>query len=312
MSEDDERAAKSARQMAIEWWVSHKAGLTPAEQAAFEVWLAADPAHAAAFADIARTFEHVKRVRRSRPAKRSAFGVRPHWLMGAAALAAGCLALYLSIGGFSTLRFADFSTGTRETKTLTFADGSKVILDAKSAIAVHVDASQRRVTLLEGQGWFEVAPDFSRPFVVEAAGGFVTALGTAFGVELINAVARVSVAEHRVKVASGGESVIVAENQQTAYDTKSPPAWPSPVGPSSIAAWRRGKMIVEDRPLGEVLSALGRYRHGLIYCATAELCARPVTGVFSTSNPLQALHEIEVFLGLHAVHLTNYLILLYD
>ncbi|HUN95286.1 MAG TPA: hypothetical protein VMU69_03485 [Bradyrhizobium sp.] len=69
---------------------------------------------------------------------------------------------------------------------------------------------------------------------------------------------------------------------------------------------------MEDRPLGEVLSELGRYRHGYIYCVTAEVCRRSVTGVFATSNPLQALREIEVFLGVHSVHLTNYLVLLYE
>lgn len=312
MNEDDDRSTDSARDAAIAWWVSHKAGLTREEQAAFEAWLAADPAHAAAFSDISQTFEHVKRVRRSRSTRQTAFAFRQRWLTAAAALAAACLAFYVSTGGFSTLLRSDYSTGTGETKSLTLADGSHVTLDARSAIGVRLDSGQRRVTLLEGQGWFEVAPDSSRPFVVEAAGGSVTALGTAFGVEFINAGVRVSVAEHKVRVTSGGENVIVAENEQTAYDAHSPPAKPSPIGPGSIAAWRRGKLIIEDQPLGTVLVALGRYRHGLIYCVTAAICARPVTGVFSTSNPLQALHEIETFLGFHAVRLTNYLILLYE
>jgi transmembrane sensor len=312
MSEDNDRPAESARQAAIEWWVSQKAGVTPEEQATFEAWLAADPAHAAAFADIAQTFEHIKRVRRLRPAKRPAFASRRTRLAAAAVLAAACLAFYVSFDGLSTLLRADYSTGTGETKSLTLADSSHIALDASSAIAVDFDTRQRHVTLLEGQGWFEAAPDSSRPFVVEAAEGFVTALGTAFAVELINGGVRVSVAEHQVKVASGGENVIVPENEQTAYDKNSPPARPLPAGPSSIAAFRRGKLIVEDRPLGEVLFALGRYRHGFVYCVPAAVCARPVTGVFSTDKPLQALHEIEAFLGLHAVHVTDYLILFYE
>jgi len=312
MSEDEGGAAESARQAAIEWWVSQKAGVTPEEQAAFEAWLAADPAHAAAFADIAETFEHVKRVQRLRPARRPAFAARRTRLAAAAVLAAACLALYVSFDGLSTLLRSDYSTGTGETKSLTLADGSHVALDANSAIAVHFDAGQRHLTLLQGQSWFEVAADQARPFVVEAAGGTIIALGTAFAVELINGGVRVTVAEHQVKVASGGENVIVPENEQTAYDKNSPPARPLPAGPSSIAAFRRGKLIVEDRPLSEVLAALGRYRHGFVYCVPAAVCARPVTGVFSTGKPLQALHEIEAFLGLHAVHVTDYLILFYE
>ncbi len=313
MNEDDDpSSSNSARDAAIEWWVSHKAGLSHEEQAAFEIWLASDPANAAAFADISQTFEHVKRLRRSRPASPSGFVFRKSWIAGAAVFAAASLAFYVSFNGLPTLLRSDFSTGTGETKSLTLADGSHVELDARSAIALHFDTSQRRVMLLAGEGWFEVARDPALPFVVEAAGGTATALGTAFGVELNNAGARVSVAEHQVEVASGGENVIVAENQQTVYDADSPPNPPSPASAGSIAAWRRGKLIVEDRPLGEVLSELGRYRHGYIYCVTAAVCRRSVTGVFTTSNPLQALREIEVFLGVHSFHLTNYLVLLYE
>ena len=313
MSENDDPPAEDVRQAAIEWWVSHKAGLTQEEQASFEAWLAADPAHAAVFADIAQTFEHVKRVRRVRPARRSAFISRQHWLTGgAAALAAAFLAFYVLTGGYSPLQQPDFATGMGETKTLMLSDGSQIMLDASSAIAVALDPEQRRVRLLKGQGWFEATPDSARPFVVEAAGGTVTALGTAFGVDLIDGRVRVSVAEHQVRVWSGGANVVVAENEQTAYDAHSPPAEAFPIGRSSIAAWRRGKLIVEDRPLGEVLTELRRYRSGFVYCVPTAICARPVTGVFSTRNPLQALHEIEVFLGLHAVHLTDFLILLYD
>ena len=82
-----------------------------------------------------------------------------------------------------TLLRSDFSTGTGETKSLTLADGSHVELNARSAIALHYDAGQRRVMLLAGEGWFEVSRDPARPFVVEAAGGTATALGTAFGVD---------------------------------------------------------------------------------------------------------------------------------
>jgi transmembrane sensor len=312
MNEDGNRPAESVRDTAIEWWVSCKAGLSQVEQAAFEAWLAADPAHAAAFADISQTFEHAKRVRQSRRASQPAFVSRKGWLYGPAFLAAASLALYLFFGPLSTVLQSDYSTGTGEIKSLTLADGSHVALDARSAIAVHFAAHQRQLTLLEGEVWFEATPDLRRPFTVEAAGGTVTALGTAFGIELNNAGARVSVAEHQVRVASGGENVVVSENQQTAFKAHSPPGPPTPAGPDSIAAWRRGKLIVEDRPLGEVLSVLGRYRHGFVYCLSAAICARNVTGVFSTNNPLRALREIEVFLGLHAVHLTNYLIVLYE
>jgi transmembrane sensor len=113
--EDDDRSGPgSARDAAIEWWVCVKAGL------------ASGSAHAAAFTDISQMFEHVKEMRRSRPAKRLVVAPRRSWLAGAAAFAAASLALYVSFDGLSTFLRSDYSTGTGETQRVTLADGSRV------------------------------------------------------------------------------------------------------------------------------------------------------------------------------------------
>jgi transmembrane sensor len=147
--------------------------------------------------------------------------------------------------------------------------------------------------------------------VVEAGGGTVTALGTAFDVDIVANGVRVSVGEHAVRVASDGGTVEVAERQQTTYDALSAPAAPAPA-PRSLAAWRRGALIFEDRPLGEALAALGRYRRGRIYCVPTAICARPVTAVLPAGDPAQALREIETFLGLRSARVTDYLVFLYE
>lgn len=312
MTDDEDQAhPPSPRDAAIEWWVSSRAGFSPEERAAFEAWFAADPAHRAAYDDIVQTFEQVRQVRGSRPARPVPRMSRRGKLAAGAVLAAACLALFVFSGTLPTFLRADFSTGTGETKTVTLDDGSRVELAPRSAIAARLDAAGRHVTLLAGEAWFEVAREPARPFVVEAGGGTITALGTAFDVALDGTFVRVAVGQHKVRVASRGENVVVAEHQQATYDAHAPPTHPSPA-PRSLAAWRRGKLIFEDQPLGEVLAALARYRHGLVACVTAATCARPVTGVFSTDKPLQALREIELFLGLRAVHLTDYLVLLYE
>jgi transmembrane sensor len=312
MNEDSDRAPEAkARDAAIGWWVTSKAGFSPREKAEFEAWIAADPAHAAAYEDIERTYAHARRVRRARRIRAAPRPRRVRLAAAAALAAAASLALYLAMDPIAVLLMADHATATGETRIVTLADGSHVTLASRSAISVRFDAGRRRVSLLEGEGWFEVASDPARPFVVEAGGGFVTALGTAFDVDLDGKGVRVAVGEHGVSVASRGETVVVGERQQTIYDAGSPPEAPSPA-PRSLAAWRRGSLIFEDRPLGEVLSALGRYRHGLVYCATAALCARPVTAVLSADDPSQALREIERFLDLRSVRLTNYLIVLHE
>ncbi|MBY6240317.1 FecR family protein [Methylosinus sp. Sm6] len=310
VAEPDETGARSgaAHEAAIEWWVLAKAGeLSGARRADFEAWLAADPAHAAAYADIARMFEEARALRPAHaPAKRASR--RPTAAL--AALLAASLAVFACFDHLSILLQADHATGVAESKSVTLSDGSRVELDAGSAIALRFEPGRRVVRLLAGEAWFVVAPDAARPFVVEAAGGSVTALGTAFDVALREGGAHVSVGEHRVAVASGGARVEVGERQSTAFETAAPGQPPVSVAADAIAAWRRGALVVEDRPLGEVLATLARYRHGAVLCLRPSTCARRVSGVFSTSEPLTTLREIEFFLGLRAVQLTSYLIFL--
>ena len=76
-------------------------------------------------------------------------------------------------------------------------------------------------------------------------------------------------------------------------------------------AWRRGKLIFVDRPLGSVIDALNRYHRGRIQITDATIRSRLVSGVFEIGDPLRVLDALEASLGLHSTRLTNYLVLLH-
>lgn len=303
---------ESPRVAAVDWWVRKKAGaLSQEEQVAFGAWLASDPANGAAFDDISSMCDYVESLAPRRLAEHPMRASKRPRVAVLAALAVACLALFVSFDEISLRLRSDHYTGVGEARTVTLEDGSSVQLDAKSAIALHYTAGERRLSLLQGEAWFKVAPDKTRPFVVEAAGGTATALGTAFDVAVDDDAARVTVTEHRVEVSSGGGKVIVEEGARSAFARDQTARPPEPVDVKRATAWRRGKLIFENRPLSEVLAALGRYRHGYVYCLEAATCARRVTGVFDADDPLQALREIEAFLELRATHVSNYLIFLH-
>ncbi len=302
----------NARGAAADWWVRGRAGpLSPEEQAAFEGWRAS-PANAAAYDNISRMCGHLASLPAPRRAERRIFASRGFWLGIAAPLAAASIALFLQFDDLSTFLRSDYSAGTGETKLVTLEDGSRAHLNAQSAIAVHYGASQRRLDLLKGEAWFEVAPDPARPFVVETAGGTITALGTAFDVALESTGALVAVTKHRVSISSGGRTVIVEEGQESTLARGFPARAPAAVNPAWVTAWRRGKLIVENEPLGAVIAALGRYHHGYVACLYSAICARRVTGVFGTDDPLESLDEIEKSLGLRSTTFTRFLAVLHE
>jgi transmembrane sensor len=299
------------RGAAVDWWMRQRTGpLSPEDQAAFDAWRA-DPANAAAYDNISFMCAHLATL--PHPVAKKPVLARPGiWLGLAVPLAAASVALFLVFDDLSAVLRSDHFAGTGETKLVTLEDGSRAHLNARSAIAVHYSASQRRLELLSGEAWFEVMPDATRSFIVEAAGGKVTALGTAFDVALDKTGARVTVTKHRVRVSSGGRDVIVAEGQQSNFHQNAAATLPTAVKTAWVTAWRRGKLIVENEPLGSVIAALGRYHHGFVACVSKAICARRVTGVFGTDDPLEALEEIEKALGLRATFFTRFVAFLHE
>jgi transmembrane sensor len=308
MNEDDEKNEEpDAHDAATAWWVRRDAGpLSREEDRAFAAWLAADAAHASAYDEIVALCGEVRALR---PRAAATKAPRRRRIVAATALAAS-LAGVAAFDQLALVLRADARTGVGETRVIRLDDGSRVTLAGRSAVAFHYDERRRAVTLLEGEAFFEAAPDAARPFVVTAAGASVTALGTAFDIALGAAGAQVSVAEHAVSVESGGSMVRVEEGRRTAFVEGAPASPPSPTAVDDRTAWRRGRLIFVDRPLGEVVDILARYHRGYVVVADDALRRLRVTGVFDAKDPIGALRAIEASLDLDAVHLTDYLVLL--
>lgn len=89
-----------------------------------------------------------------------------------------------------------------------------------------------------------------------------------------------TVTKHRVMVASGGLETVVAEEQQSGFMRGSPARAPAPADVARLTAWRRGRLIVDDQPLGDVLATLGRHHRGFVYCLWPAICARREAAVW--------------------------------
>ena len=272
------RPPARAMEEAVDWFVSRDArAQTVDEQAAFEAWLASDPAHGPAYEEITRLWSDLGQIptvrteqagtsSRKRPRRMDhdrARRRRPRrW--AAAAIAAGVF-LFAIFGADIPLRIqADAISGVGETRTVTLSDGSSVTLNTNSAIAVDYAPDERRVRLLRGEAVFTVAKKAGRPFRVVTEGGYSTALGTVFLVRRQSDGATVTVLESRVAVTAEGKAIdegrpsgsgaVLAPGQQVAYASGSGLGPVRAVDAQAAGAWRRGKLIFVDRPLGEVIA----------------------------------------------------------
>ncbi|ATQ70242.1 MULTISPECIES: FecR family protein [Methylosinus] len=309
----DDIAAKERRRAAIAWWTRLDAGApSPAERAQFAAWLTRDPANKAAFDDICCLWGDVEIIREavSAPTRaRPGFALpRPGW-RSAAALGAVALALALSFDELSIRWRATALTGAAELRAITLEDGSRVELGPDTAVVNEFSADERRLTLLKGEAFFNVASDPLRPFRVSVPAGTVTALGTAFDIAIQGARTEVTVTRHSVRVAGAGPSVIVEEGAQSAFGKGVAAVAPYGVDADHVTAWRRGKLIFDDKPLGEVVAILARYHHGFLIIVDPTIRGRRVNGVFETRDPMAALRAIEKSLGLKLYSLGSVVLL---
>lgn len=312
----DER--QSILDQAAEWHMRRDAGeLSATEARQLQRWLAADARHREALAEIEATWSLMGKVDRSAieaPSRSAAASPPPRRrpALAAAALAASLVFGLAFLLDIPTRLRADAYTSTGETRLVRLDDGSTVMLDTASAIAVAYGRDARRIRLLRGEAVFTVAPEPGRPFLVEARQGESRALGTAFAVRDDADGATVTVLESKVGVAlpEAQKEVRLEPGQQVSYTSLG-------LGPVEQVdadletAWRRGKLIFVDKPLGNVVDALNRYHRGRIQITDAAIRDRPVSGVFEIGDPLRVLDALEASLGLRSTRLTSYLVLLH-
>ncbi|MDC7785881.1 FecR domain-containing protein [Rhodoplanes sp. TEM] len=318
-SDADRRAAE---------WVARLDGrpLDDSEREAFRHWLEAHPDHRPAFEEAHRAWRSLDLLRHDpgplrtvpRPARKTTVG-RAGIAGVVALLVLGLLSLRYHVGDPWIALTADWRTAPGQTRQVTLADGSLVELGPDSAIVLHFGADERRVTLLSGEAFFHATPRDGkerRPFVVDAAHGTTTALGTQFLVEERPDGARVTAVEHRIEVAldtpeRGVDRVVLSPGHTVQYDVSHGFGRVDTVDVAEATAWRTGLLVFDSVPLQDVVRKLNRYRRGRIVVASTQLAQRRVSGVFATSDLDDVIRTITAELGANASSLPPLVTVLY-
>lgn len=284
-------------------WLTRLEDASEEELRAFHAWQQADPRHAAAVQSMQAMIEQLEGLRPQRDSAHSALSAgwsvnnKAHTLRKhATTLTLGLLALalptWLALQHFPLdYLLADIHSGTAQWKTQTLADNSRITLNSNSAVDIDFDASQRVITLVQGEVLVDVAKDAARPFIVKTAHGSVTALGTRFIVSRQADVTQLSMLESRVKAMPATESspAVVSQGQGIAIHSNELGPVHSIDAASLEDAWRLHQLVVQDRPLPEVLAALSRHTHGHISYDQASLQHLRVTAVLPLDDSQQAL-----------------------
>lgn len=311
---DRENDDSTLSDQAVNWLVRLDAhDMTAEERRAFEAWRRQSPAHRHAFAEIENLWQDFDRLAEGEGSKQKAAGRnRQRWVPAVAMAAVVCLMVWTT--DVLTIISADYHTGIGEHRIISLEDGSTVHLNTDSALTVDMSSESRRMTLLKGEALFVVAPDADRPFQAIADEGISTALGTEFMVRHRTDKVSVTVLESRVAVThsqADSAAVTLSPGQKVVYSTTAALGKVETADLRAATAWRRGKIIFEDLPLGEVIAELNRYHSGHILIIDPRIRSLHVNGVFDVADTAWVVEALESSLPLRSTWLTDYLILLH-
>lgn len=174
-------------------------------------------------------------------------------------------------------------------RTVALRDGSAVVLNTDTALAVQFASGHRDLRLARGEAHFRVAHDASSPFRVFVGGRTVQAVGTAFSVRLLeDGQVDVMVTEGTVRVETGAGDPprLVGARQVLRLDGAGEGVVRTiePVEVDIRLAWQRGMLVFQGEPLSSVLEEFGRYTTQPLVIADPQLRGLRVGGYFRAGD----------------------------
>lgn len=267
----------------------HEEDFADEERAQFDAWLKCDPAHQREFDAMMEIWAlsaylptpappvPIARRRSRRPL-----------------LAAALLVLGLPLAGFIGWQLSWIPDSYHRyqsdasVSSVTLPDGSKVQLNLATRLSFANFKDRRSVTLSRGEAYFEVSHDARHPFLVDAGRGQIRVTGTHFNVWTYQGQVVVTLTEGSVKVINDrsrpDQVAYLTPGMQARYDAQSDLAQVSLAAPTTALAWRDGKLILDDLPLGEALPRINAYLESPVHLADRKTAQLRIGGIYNTGE----------------------------
>lgn len=312
---------------AADWAARIDRGLTAAEDAALEAWLAADIRREGALVRAEAAWLHAERAAAlgSMPAAPADHGPaatpiaamaerraqRSLWTRRAALVGGGAVAASLA-GALFLPRGAPpaeqlFTTGAGQIGQLVLADGTRLVLDTATRVAAGIDPGGNHVRLIEGRALFDLGKQDGRPFALTARQVPLRGAGLFSVAVLAGEPLAILVERGRVAVGAMASPVMLSAGMTLSLREGLPVA-EATIGRLSADAmreamgWRKGLLAFTGMTLGEAVAQMNRYGGVPITIADARLAMEPIAGVFRNNDPAGFADAIADSLGVRSFH----------
>ncbi|WP_316800217.1 FecR family protein [Pedobacter frigidisoli] len=199
------------------------------------------------------------------------------------------------------IEFQTISTPNGGEYTIVLSDGTKVWLNAATVLQYPTSFSERterRVKLVSGEAYFEVAKDSEHPFIVSTADQRLTVLGTHFNINAYTRQIKTVLLEGSVQLndQSQEQSALLKPGEQAIKNGSQFDTSKADVGLE--VAWVNGKIKFRNADIKMILAEAERwYNIKVIY--DADVPKVQLTGGISRKSSLATLLKLLQMSGIH-------------
>lgn len=175
---------------------------------------------------------------------------------------------------------------------LTLPDGTKVWLNAASSLHYPVAFSgQTRTVALTGEGYFEIAQDAQKPFIVQADKIKIEVLGTSFDVNSYKDEDEIkaTLEEGSIKMTEGEKSILLKPGEKVSFDEKNGNMNVEKANVAADIAWKNGLFSFDNTNIKEIMARVSRWYDVKVVYATTELSHKCYSGVLPRYSEVSAL-----------------------
>lgn len=179
-------------------------------------------------------------------------------------------------------------------------DGSKIWLNAHSKLTYFTTAvSKERRIKIEGEAFFDVTKDASKPFVVELPNSEVTVLGTSFSVTETPDNTIVNVATGKVKLSpkNSDQAITMQANERGVFSKKENQLKKEKLDDLNDLAWHSQKLSFNDTPLNQVIQTISSHYKTPILLENKSLASCPISATFDQKPIGTVIETLAIVMG---------------
>jgi transmembrane sensor len=198
----------------------------------------------------------------------------------------------------SDIVYRSRSSHTKEHRVIRLPDGSTVIINSGSKLNYpsSFDGLAKREVYLEGQAYFDIKHNDSKPFIVHTGNVQTTVMGTAFNVKAWPGEKNVIVTVTRGKVRVGDDTKtfgVITPDQQITYNKEKDNVVQKVVDAPTYLAWKEQDLLFDDVTVAEAAELLQeRFKVNISYADESIRSKRFTTTFLKDESLDQVLRSI--------------------